>query len=621
MRGKLLKMKDEHDAVPIIYYNDIGSFRDLPKNKLWHVKYHLKQVIKVLLSSITRKKSQQGFANIDKLIKGKQEGVPFTIITKESYSDCRIHTSRKATLFGEIDEKNPIQIISNKIPNEEKELKFGIFLNKQANHINTIKVEGFVQYSGENKSKNKFVIYLDEKTISGLARPTYWIDIKISTGEMDDTEKPMDLYVAQINIKDKIKSKPFRYNILTEETSIEKSRNNHKQVFILSFDGISTNDLLSNEKFGYLFPQISSFAKDNYWFKNAITSSTVTASSAASLMTGLSLPKHYIYRYDDTHLSPNIISISQRIKTLGQKTHDMGIPSYGLFAFGRWAPQFGFSRGFNSFRSVNSGALQNYPWLEESIKVFSKNRKNSFLFGMHHPGGHPPFSPIITNKTNNSEYAAHIQNLIYVELYFSQIANYLKSNGLYEDSLIVFLSDHGRSLGAEYNRKVFQFTENRLRVPLIVKHPNWKKENTEAYNTEGYISAQTTVHEIVANYLDDDKCEISDYQLRTIDDISWVCETVDYRRDNYIGLVGYDRNFKYTIYYYIDFKGYSLGKSSDLKKYRIDELNINEKGCDITNKREKEKIINSSTNYLNEGLGFSKMNPPELYGNHTVFCN
>ena len=603
---------------PIIYFNDQAPSHGLPKTIFWQIKYHVKQIIKLILPFFVELKRSKGFLKKDDLLDQLGDRNSITLIVKEAYSDYRVQTSRESLFFSEITQKNPARILSKNIEQSQGTISFSIFLNKQINQIKNIIVEGHLQINA-NYIDN-FVYTIDEKTIAGLSKPTYWLKIEININEIDlpNKAKNIEVYLTNVSFTDKIiDAGESEYRIISSELNCEKESEKKKRALILSFDGITAKDLLGRNNAEKLFPNISKFLKENYWFKNAITSSTVTASSAASLITGLSLPKHYIYKYDNYFLFPNLVSLSPSIKTLGQKMHENQISANGLFAFGRWAPQFGFSRGFNQYRSINNGALQNYPWLEESIKMISSNIDNSFLFATHHPGAHPPYVPKVSNIYENVEYSAYIHNLQYIDIYFGNILNHLKLNNIYENTLIVLLADHGRSISREFNRKTFQFTENRLRVPMIIKHPVWNINGNHPYDLNRHMSTQTTVNEIITDFMGIERKKNNDIESRTINNITWVCETVDYSRDSFLGMVGYSQEYKYTLFYSVDFESFSFKEPAKITKYPLDNNGIAGDGHIVTSLEESENIIASSQKYLEDGFSFSKDNPPEILANHT----
>jgi hypothetical protein len=137
------------------------------------------------------------------------------------------------------------------------------------------------------------------------------------------------------------------------------------------------------------------------------------------------------------------------------------------------------------------------------------------------------------------------------------------------------------------------------------------------------------VHEIVLQFLGIPLSRNRDFDYRTVDGITWVSETVDYRRMNwhgdmkegYIGLVGYDAEFKYTLYYNVDFELFYVKESSDLLRYQLTNSRIAEGNGHIISNSENKRITNSGFEYLKSGISFAKMNPPEALGDRTAMFN
>jgi arylsulfatase A-like enzyme len=292
--------------------------------------------------------------------------------------------------------------------------------------------------------------------------------------------------------------------------------------------------------------------------------------------------------------------------------------SYGLFAFGKWSPQYGYARGFSEYRCITGGDQTKYPWLDESIKIIKNNIEKPHMFAMHHPGGHPPFLPVITTPYFNHEYSLYHKNLTFVDQFFSNFVHHLKINNIYDDALIILMSDHGRSL-SDLKSNEFHFLENRLRVPLIIKNPDWNTNLPKGYNLSSHVSAQTITHEIVSDFLGIPLSGNKDLEYRTIDGISWVSETVDYNRMNwsgdtregFMGLVGYNDEFKYTIYFGVDFESFIIKESSDIARYQLNKSGIAEDNAHDLSRSETNRVEKSAFEYLNSGLAFAKRNQPE----------
>ena len=585
---------------------------------------HFKQAIKLLLYPINNRKAdeREKFVGKIKIMKDKNHCDFSSFIIYEASSDYDIQSSRYVKLFRDISPNNPVSILSSIYPLRLNKIKFSLFLYKQVKWSKSIIIKGYLDHS----EREYFDININNNIKNELSKTTYWLDVilDLNAFKIDKSTKMINIYLTQIKIDSEIDyTGLFPYQVISPD--IPKIPGCQKPVFIFSFDGITTEDIINADE---TYSSIQSFVGENYWFKNAVTSSAVTASSSASLMTGLNLARHYMYIYKKNYLSPDLKTISQNINTLGQKVRSIGMHSYGLFAFGKWSPQYGYARGFSEYRCITGGDHTKYPWLDESIKTIAKNIEKPHMFAIHHPGGHPPFFPVITTPYFDQEYSFYHKNLANVDMFFGNLIHYLKINNLYDEALIIFMSDHGRSLsGLKENRTVgeFHFLEDRLRVPLIIKNPDWGNKSSNEYNLETHVSAQTMIHEIVLQFLEISLSGKLDYDNRTVDGITWVSETVDYKRMNlhgdtkegYIGLVGYDDEFKYTLYFSVDFKSFLIKEPSNTSRYQLKKSGIADYNTHDVSRNENKRIENSAFEYLKSGLSFAKRNPPENLDSRT----
>jgi arylsulfatase A-like enzyme len=76
---------------------------------------------------------------------------------------------------------------------------------------------------------------------------------------------------------------------------------------------------------------------------------------------------------------------------------------------------------------------------------------------------------------------------------FGEFVQYLKSNGMYDDSIVILTSDHGDSLGdrGQWGHAYTIFPEV-MRVPLIVHLPEWLRSKVETDLSRVALSADIT---------------------------------------------------------------------------------------------------------------------------------
>ena len=86
----------------------------------------------------------------------------------------------------------------------------------------------------------------------------------------------------------------------------------------------------------------------------------------------------------------------------------------------------------------------------------------------------------IPPRNYDSKYikACYYGEIEFLDFQFGRIINYLKENYLYEDTIIIFMSDHGELLGDHgLLYKGCRFFDSLVRVPLIFSCPNILKKN------------------------------------------------------------------------------------------------------------------------------------------------
>jgi len=76
------------------------------------------------------------------------------------------------------------------------------------------------------------------------------------------------------------------------------------------------------------------------------------------------------------------------------------------------------------------------------------------------------------NRRMLVEYYARVS---YTDIQIGRFLNSLRESGEYDDSLIIYCSDHGESMGFKGSWGKVVFTDNSSRVPLIIKTPGKKK--------------------------------------------------------------------------------------------------------------------------------------------------
>ena len=300
-------------------------------------------------------------------------------------------------------------------------------------------------------------------------------------------------------------------------------------------------------------PNLDRLAKEGALFENCYASCPICTPSRASMLTGLAVPGHGVYKLHDI-LPDDQVLLPKRLQALGYETslvgklHVSGLwheaenrhPNDG-FEHYHWCidPGLNFDSKYNAFarwvkkkdsvfyeKLKNEGkGLHHFPahlhftrWASETtldlIKHRDKNRQFFVLMSLFDP--HDPYydhplesrkmvrerqlrEPLLANddedmpkgikremekahsiKTEGQTFKAPVKELrkgYYASIAFldqeiGKILNYLDSEGLTKNTVVIFVSDHGDMLWDKglFTKGAF-FYDPSVRVPFLMRFP------------------------------------------------------------------------------------------------------------------------------------------------------
>ncbi|MFO7890360.1 MAG: sulfatase [bacterium] len=296
----------------------------------------------------------------------------------------------------------------------------------------------------------------------------------------------------------------------------QKLQKNHPvpSILLLTIDTLRPDFLSCYNSQARPTRNIDQLAEDGILFRNAISPSPWTAPSITSLMTGLPCMVHSVDNRN-IQVPDTLITIAEVMKECGYLT--------GSAVFNALLTNSsGFAQGFHYYRffpkfphgycitskilgklfpekyifQVNSKTLTDI-----AVKWFNNHANEDFFFWLHILDPHLPYSPPrrylnTKNKPPSLGYtfdSLHeirdsslvldqaekkwVQQLYeaevrYVDIQIGRVIKTLKSSGIYEETLIVLLSDHGEEFwehgGFEHGHTLYN---ELLHVPLIIKLP------------------------------------------------------------------------------------------------------------------------------------------------------
>jgi tetratricopeptide (TPR) repeat protein len=249
-------------------------------------------------------------------------------------------------------------------------------------------------------------------------------------------------------------------------------------VFIVSIDTLRSDHL---PVYGYgrgSTPAISAFRKEAVLFERAFSHTPQTLPSHATILTGL-LPASTGVRDNIGYVLPsNIQTLASTLKTHGYET-GAAVSSYVLRRSTGIASGFDFfddSLDLETMDRPTSAERDGGETLDALEKWLSGHdpKKNRKLFGfLHLYEPHAPYRPPVEFASAATPYDGEISH---ADAIFGRFMAELKQQGLYDDALIIVLSDHGEGLGehGEDEHGIFVYRAS-LQVPLLVKLPRGKR--------------------------------------------------------------------------------------------------------------------------------------------------
>lgn len=240
-------------------------------------------------------------------------------------------------------------------------------------------------------------------------------------------------------------------------------------------------------------PNLDRFAARASLFANARAQSSWTLASVTSIFTGVWPPAHGVV-FPDTALNAEAVTLAEVLEEAGYWTS-------AIVTNGFVSAEFGLAQGFKEHKTLVRPNLTSEAVLVETIRwLENRKRDKPFFLYLHTLDPHHPYLPKEEFRQRFAADAGAMFESIQAEtsrlkweptddtrrqllaLYDAEIAenddafgrtlDYLAGEGLFDDSLIVFLSDHGEEFYEHrawtHGANLFGQTTN---TPLVIKLP------------------------------------------------------------------------------------------------------------------------------------------------------
>jgi arylsulfatase A-like enzyme len=240
-------------------------------------------------------------------------------------------------------------------------------------------------------------------------------------------------------------------------------------------------------------PNIDRFAARAVRFEHAVAQSSWTRPATASILTGL-YPHNHGARSRNHVLARDVAYLPEILRSIGYRA--LGVSSNSIAG-----PTFGFRRGFSHFKqlpeNLSSPGIHIPVWrvVDETLEWLERiGPDDSFFVFMHAMDPHAPYyppephrsrfapdapaGPLGTNMGKLQPFEIpHLSDVYDAEIatvdeHFGRLLEELDRRGFLDDTLVVFVSDHGEEFQDHGNHgHGSNLYREQIHVPLIVQLP------------------------------------------------------------------------------------------------------------------------------------------------------
>jgi arylsulfatase A-like enzyme len=274
-----------------------------------------------------------------------------------------------------------------------------------------------------------------------------------------------------------------------------------QKVILISIDTLRADYLSCYDPPKKTSPNIDRFANENVLFEYATAQAPSTAISHKSILYSV---------YPAVHKTTKDTVPTESTRSPLEILQSRGFKTAAFVGGGQLSRKFGFARGFDSYweaatkhnRSKDKNSLQT---LEQNANEWlDRNYKEKFFLFLHSYQVHCPYNPpeqyaqkftswyrgeldpagkcgdnYYNVQPQSEEDIRYIRGLYsgsvnYVDEFIGRLFEKLKKLGIYDHTLIVFLGDHGESLGERNYVGHNELYEIQLHIPLIMRVPGYK---------------------------------------------------------------------------------------------------------------------------------------------------
>jgi len=244
-------------------------------------------------------------------------------------------------------------------------------------------------------------------------------------------------------------------------------------------------------------PTIDLFAEIGVRFERCIAQTPLTLPSHTSLLTGTPPTFHGVRDNGGFLVPQQLVTLAELFKEQDYQTAAF-VAAYVLDS--KWGLNQGFDFYFDRFdlskyKTISLGNVQRRgdKVIDETIHWLDQNRQNKFFTWVHLYDPHTPYDPPSPFKEKYPK-RHYLGEIAYTDHQLGRLWRYLEDNDLVSNTILVFVSDHGESLGEhkESTHGFFIYQEG-IHVPLIFVTPFEKLHGITRSSVVSLVDVMPTI--------------------------------------------------------------------------------------------------------------------------------
>ncbi|MFT5289695.1 MAG: choline-sulfatase [Planctomycetota bacterium] len=244
-------------------------------------------------------------------------------------------------------------------------------------------------------------------------------------------------------------------------------------------------------------PFLDSIASEGILFENARTVAPMTLPAHASMLTGLYPPRHTV-RMNGAMILPD------GADTLADRAKESGYQTAAFVAAVVLGKGFGLEQGFDVYNQATASVgfeerLEVSRTAEEMVDVTlewmrdQRDPEQPFFVWLHFFDPHAPYDPpkeFLDQEQGN----AYSGEVAYMDAEIGRLMGYMKEEGLWDETVVAVVSDHGEGLGRKgqstHATCVFDTT---IRVPMLLRHPDGRRAGERVKDVTSVVDLYPTL--------------------------------------------------------------------------------------------------------------------------------